>query len=236
MREFIPELIKILGLFGVLLSYILKSDTISRRFTWIKYYSSMLEVVFIIGVCLLFFLVLFDSFIARLIRKYFFKNVDINLLYNGKTGMLYDTKTGNRNISFRDRTVREMLLKISQQDQHELGNVIGKEFWREYVANQAKVEPLITFRDKIRRCFGYGTQKILAKRWSRYDSTSGMGKFDTKELSQDLTGILKVINPFTTTEETIKFMEGYIEGVLCAMTSKDLEVKFHCYEPGNVDS
>ena len=168
--------------------------------------------------------------VIRPIRHFFGRRYSISLVYNKHTGELEDRATHDPNVAI-SRDWLDMILSVGNPSElREIGKQRGKRFWERFVQRRAYLTAIIQWLVKVTNQCGLNisTWRILAKRWAvRFDSKTGMGILDITQLKQNLEGVMKVKNSFTTfTTDSPKceVLEGYIEGVISAIVGENVKV------------
>lgn len=145
----------------------------------------------------------------------------LRLFLHRHTGILYDKRFALRNISLRARTIAFLLNGLtggSGDQKYEIGVKVGGSFYLDF-SNGCRTLEGIDFD-------GMALAKRV-KRWTSYDSSSGMGKFVCSISNENpLRADVTVFNAFTTHEDTdqgtCRFLSGYLAGFFSAMSKKEV--------------
>lgn len=184
-------------------------------------------------------LILFTVPLVRIVGSMFGRR-QIRLIYKKRSGVLFDSRIGEINVSLRRDSLEEILNACPLANLRAVGRGIGRNFWetfRDHYMRRGTFlnwprRAVIWFRQHIVPTLAKvlpgvrqtSKEKELARVWAAYDSSAGMGRFEVEGLGIDLQGTLTVKNCFTAPSGKCEFVAGYIEGVLHEMTGQEFKV------------
>lgn len=157
-------------------------------------------------------LILFFVLSAIISDKY----LPIKLRLNRITGALYDSTTRFINVSIRGESLNTIFDNVENgKKSFDIGKKVGENFSEHF-----NRDLLLSGR--------YKKEEIL-KKWLEYDSSSGMGKFDLIEYSDNIT-IIEVNSPLIEycpqnnrkLTNICCFLKGYVEGVSSKLLGQNL--------------
>lgn len=146
----------------------------------------------------------------------------IKLRLNRITGILFDSTTNFRNVALRDESLNIIIESLGDKDaSFDVGRNVGENFFKFF-------DDKLSFTGKE-----YSIRQKLIK-WLEYDSSSGMGKFDLINYSDDSI-LIVVTSPFIgrnclkNCEKRKKngccFLLGYAVGFSSKLLNKNLKCR-----------
>lgn len=138
---------------------------------------------------------------------------------------------GIRNVALRTATLQTLMdqLIVALPRGHEevvrgSGKAIGDSFALDFAREVLGPEGVTT-----------GVNRKALDLWTRYDGYAGFGRLDFGDLAEEsIAGTIRLHYSFLTADRAADrkrlccFMEGYLEGFLCRLSGRDVQVKCIC--------